>query len=322
MTPPRPPAARLTLALALAAAAAHAQPTEQPTEQPAEPSAEQDTPPPELDDKRAGPTLTLTLGGSFTAETDADDAPGELQITRARALLEAGFDLGDRRSLTIGLGAERSWYDFDGATTLDPSGDPFSRVTDAELFARYSAPLNDDTSWFALGSVGIAAEDGADLSESFVYSGAGGFVTQASPGFSWGLGVLVRTRLEDDPLIIPIPQIRWKIDERWTLESQRAGLRLDYRHSDALSYGVQGEYASRSFRLDEDGPLPDGMATDRRVPISVYADYTPTPAVTVTARVGAAVLTNIELLDRNGDKTADEDFDPGVFFGINARIAF
>jgi len=268
------------------------------------------------------PTITLLTSGTYNDSADLDDGPGDFSVTRIRALLEVGFDLGERRNLSVGLGAERSWYDFKNATDLVAGGDPFGRVTDTELYVRYNAPLNDTTSWFALAAIGIAAEDGADISDSLIYSGSLGFVTKASDNFSWGLGVLVRSQLEDDALIIPIPQIRWAINDRWTLESQRAGIRLDYAHSDRLSYGLQGEYASRSYRLRDDGPLPDGMATDRRVPVSFYANYKATDSITIGASVGASFFGEIELLDDNGNTTAKDDFDPAPFIGLSARIVF
>jgi hypothetical protein len=304
-----------------AAAALHAQPEGEPDAggRAGDPA---DAPPAEVTAPARSVTYALTLGGSYADTADLDSSDGELGITRARGAFEARIDLGERRSLGLGVGVERSWYDFDNATSLDASGDPFGEVTDTELSLRYSAPLNDRTTWFVLGSVGLAAEDGADLSESLVYTGAGGFTTQASDSLRWGVGVLVRSRIEDDVLVIPIPQIRWDISDRWTLESIRAGARLGYEHSDSLTYGLQAEYVSRSFRLDEDGPIPDGAATDRGVPASFFAEYKPTPAVTFVANLGASVYSNIELFDDDGNDLADDDLDPAVFLSFSARIAF
>lgn len=268
------------------------------------------------------PTVTLIASGSYNDSADLDDGPGDFSVARVRAFLEVGFDLGQRRNLAVGFGSERSWYDFKNATALEPGGDPFGRTSDTELFLRYNAPFNDNTTWFGLAAIGLAAEDGADISDSFVYTGSLGFVTKASEDFSWGLGVLVRTQLEDDTLVIPVPQIRWAINDQWTLESQRAGLRLDYAHSETLSFGLQGEYASRSFRLRDDGPLPDGMVTDRRVPVSFYANYQATDSITIGASIGASLLGEIELFDDSGDTTAKDDFDPSLFFGLTARIRF
>lgn len=271
---------------------------------------------------RSAPTFTVTASGTLTDRADLDDGPGDLRISRARLGVEAGFDLGERRSFAVGLGAERSWYDFKNATALHASGDPFGDVTDAELYLRYNAPLNHNTNWFGLAAIGIAAEDGADISDSLIYTGSLGFVTRASETFSWGVGILVRSQLEDDALVLPIPQIRWAIDDKWTLESQRAGLRLGYSHSDALSYGVQAEYVSRSYRLDDNGPIPDGMATDQRIPISVYAEYQPAPTFSIGAAIGASVYSNIELLDSSGNDINDDDVDTALFFSLNARIRF
>jgi hypothetical protein len=319
------PTTAALLALLALPAHAYAQPAQNPApgarpDHAADPAA--DLPAEVTDPAGAAPTFTITATGIFTDRADLDDGPGDLRISRARLGVQAGFDLGDRRSLAVGIGAERSWYDFDDATDLDAGGDPFGDVTDAELFLRYSAPFNDATSWFGLAAIGIAAEDGADISDSFVYTGSLGFITRASESFSWGLGVLVRTQLEDDALVIPVPQIRWAIDDKWTLESQRAGLRLDYAHSESFSYGLQAEYVSRSYRLDDNGPIPDGTATDRRVPISFYADYEPAPAFSIGAAIGASVYSNIELLDSGGDDIADDDIDTALFFSLTARVRF
>lgn len=311
------PAGAMALAVFLTSTALAQTQTNPPAENPDAAAAASDLAAP----RRQAPTFTITGAGSFTDSADLDTA-GELQISRVRAAIEVALDLGDNRSLTIGVGSERSWYDFENATTLDASGDPFGDVTDSEFFLRYAAPINARTSWFALGAVGLAAEDDADLSESLIYSGALGFRTARSDTFSWGLGVLVRSQLDDDPLVVPLPQIRWAISDRWTLESQRAGLRLGYAHSEDLSYGLQAEYISRTFRLDEDGPIPDGIATDRRVPVSFFAAYRPTPAVSLVANIGASVYSNIELLDRNGDDLTDDDADAALYFSLSARISF
>ena len=81
-------------------------------------------------------------------------------------------------------------------------------------------------------------------------------------------------------------------------------------------------FRGRSFRLDEDGPIPDGMGTDRRVPVAFFADYKPKPGITLSAQVGAMVFGNIEVLDDAGNDLADDDVDPSVYLGLGARISF
>lgn len=308
--------------LALVAAPVLGQPSSDMTPPATPAAAGESQPPAEITNPRRDPAFSLSLSGSYGGNADLDSGDGEFQVARLRAGFDVTLDLGGKRALTLGAAAERSWYDFENAIALDPSGEPFTDITDTEVFARFAAPLNDTTNWFALASIGLAAEDGADLSDAMVYTGAAGFVTKASDTFSWGLGILVRSQLEDDVLVIPLPQIRWAISDKWTLESQRAGLRLGYAHSETLTYGLQGEYVSRSFRLDEDGPIPDGMGTDRRVPIAFFADYKPAPNVTLTGQIGAAVLGNIELLDEAGNDLTDEDVDPSLFLGLGAKITF
>ena len=317
---------RIAAALALASATAlHAQPTDQPTDQLTDQPTDQPTDqsaPPEVTNESNAPTFSLSLAGWHAFETDLDTGPGDLSATRVRMDLSASFNLAERRTLVVGLEVEENWYDFNNATGLDPSGDPFDNATNADLFARYSAPLTDNTTWFGVATVGVAAESGADLSESFIYGGALGFTYRQSDSLSWGLGIAVRTRLEDDALIIPLPQIRAKLSERWTLASERAGLRLEYAASDALAYGLTAQYDSRTFRLDDAGPIPSGVATDRRVPVAFFARYAPDRNLDITAQIGASLLTNIELLDANGNDLTDDDADTALFAGLSARIRF
>ncbi len=308
---------RFIAALAFAAAPAlAAEPSATPADQPA------DNPPPEVTPETAGPTFTASIAGWHAFDADLDTGPGELSLSRLRLDLSAGFDLAERRTLVVGIEAEETWYDFTNATSLDASGDPFDNATNVDLFARYSAPLNDNTTWFGVATIGFAAESGADFSDSLIYGGALGFSYRQSETFSWGLGVAVRTRLEDDALIIPLPQIRAKLSERWTLASERAGLRLEYAASDALAYGLTAQYDSRTFRLDDGGPIPSGVATDRRVPVAFFARYSPDRNIDLTAQIGASLFTNIELFDANGNDLTDDDADTALFAGLSARIRF
>ncbi|MFK7884634.1 MAG: DUF6268 family outer membrane beta-barrel protein [Phycisphaerales bacterium] len=294
------------------------------TAQPASETDEKNSQPPEeiTNARESGPSFAASLSGWYGFETDLDVGPGDLSIARARLDLSMTITPAERTLLTFGIEVEESWYDFNNASGLDASGDPFDNATNVDFFARYVAPMNDTTNYFVLGSVGFAAESGADFGESLIYGAGAGFVTRQSSTFSWGLGVLVRTRLEDDALVIPIPQITWNISDRWTLASQRAGLRLEYAANESLTYGIGAQFDSRTFRLDEDGVIPSGVATDRRIPVAFFVEYAPEPNFTIGGQVGASLFNNIELFDSAGNDIIDDDVDPGVFIGINGRIRF
>lgn len=321
MMPNRIPA----LALITIAGLANAQPAST-ASQPGNPNTsdqQSPQPPAEITDAKPGPIFSANLQGWYGFETDLDDAAGDLSVARVRLDLSATFATTERSRLTVGIEAEESWYDFSNATTLEPTtGDPFDNSTSLDFFARYVAPLNDNTNYFALGTIGFAAESGADIGDSLIYGGALGFVTKQSPTFSWGLGVLVRSQLEDDILVVPLPQITWNISDRWTLASRRAGLRLEYAHNESLTYGIGAQFDARTFRLDDSGPIPEGVATDRRVPVAFFVEYQPEPDISIGAQIGASLFNNIELFDAAGNELIDEDIEPGVFIGINGRIRF
>ncbi|MEM9374006.1 MAG: DUF6268 family outer membrane beta-barrel protein, partial [Planctomycetota bacterium] len=253
----------LLAGLAAVTGVAHAQPNDTSPDK----TRQTQEPPAAITQAQQSPVFNASLNGWYGFGADFDAGPGDVSVARARLDLSMTLAPTARSRLTLGIEVEESWYDFDGATGLDPSGDPFDNATNVDFFANYSAPLNDDTNYFVLGSVGFAGESGADFGDALIYGGGLGFVVRRSPTFSWGLGVIVRTRLEDDALVLPLPQITWNISDRWTLDSRRAGLRLEYAANDSLTYGLGVQFDSRTFRLDEDGVIPDGVATDRRIPV-------------------------------------------------------
>lgn len=308
------------LLLAALSGTAFAQPDAQPSSQSADRSPK--APPAEVADAKSEPAVEINLGAAHYFDADFDAGPGELSTTRASLGASVAFPLAERRRLTVGIELTESWYDFSNATGLDASGDPFDNATEIDLTAAYAAPVNDTTSYFVQAMVGSAGESGSDFSDTLVYGGALGFITKQSDTFQWGLGVAVRTRLEDDALIIPLPQIRLSLSDRWTLATERAGVTLDYKANDDLHYGLLARFDSRTFRLDDNGPIPAGVATEERIPVAFYARYNPDPSVTIDAEVGAAVYSNIELFDTFGNELTDDDVDPSVYVAVSARFRF
>jgi len=301
-------------ALLALAGAALAQPADDADQQPPAKVTDADT--------KADPAFQINLGARHFFEADLDTGPGELSTTRAAVGAAVTLFPADRTRLTFAIDATESWYDFSGATGLHASGEPFDNATEIDLSAAFSAPLNDTTNYFVSALVGYAAESGADFSDSLVYGGNVGFVTRQSDTFSWGLGVAVRTRLEDDALVIPLPQITWKLSDRWVLATQRGGVTLDYDASESLNYGLGIQFDTRTFRLDETGPIPAGVASEERVPLFFYATYKPNPTIEITAEAGATVYSNIELFDSVGNELVNDDVDPAIFLGLTGRIRF
>lgn len=273
-------------------------------------------------------TLIARAGGSFQADADFDNDIGELSLSEYRAGLTALWNIEDAGRLTIDLSAALLDYDVTPSAT-SVAGDAASIGAELDdihqvgITAIYSDSLNDTTNWFLGGGIGFSGEDDADFGDSFDWLATGGFEYKQSDTLSIGVGVLIKSRLEDDVLIVPIPRINWTIDERWSLRTERAGLELRYKHSDKLSYGVFGEYRSDSFRLDDThAAAVDGMGTHRRIPVGMFADFKASDRFTIEAAVGAALGGELEFLDANGNDVSKQDLDPGIFGAITVSFRF
>ena len=281
-------------------------------------------------ERTAPPTLTLVAraGGGYQADADFDNDIGELSLSEYEAGLTAIWNIEDAGRLTVDLSAALLDYDVTPSATA-VAGDAASIGAELDdihqfgLTAIYADRASDTTSWFVGGGIGFSGEDDADFGDSFDWLATAGFEYKQSENLSLGLGVLVKSQLEDDVLVVPVPQINWTIDERWSLRTERAGLQLRYKHSDQFTYGVFGEYRSDSFRLDDThAAAVEGMGTHRRIPVGLFANYTPNDRVTIEGAVGAALGGELEFLDTNGNDVSKQDLDPGVFGALTVSFRF
>ena len=273
-------------------------------------------------------TLIARAGGGFQADADFDAGIGELSLSEFQTGLTALWNIEDAGRLIIDLSAALLDYDVTPSPTA-VAGDAASigaeldNIHQLGITAIYSDSMNDTTSWFLGGGIGFSGEDDADFGDSFDWLATGGFEYKQSDSLSIGVGVLIKSRLEDDVLIVPIPRINWTIDERWSLKTERAGLELRYKHSDQLSYGVFGEYRSDSFRLDDThAAAVEGMGTHRRIPVGMFADFKASDRITIEATAGAALGGELEFLDSSGNDVSKQDIDPAIFGAITVSFRF
>lgn len=253
---------------------------------------------------------------TYFDETDFDDGSGTLKALRTAVGIRADMKLGEGK-LSVGFDAAFTDYDFEIT-----SGNSFDDVTSMTLSAMYRARLNDKGFWFVGGSINSAYESGAQFEDSFSGAVLGGYLHKMSDTLDLGIGVMVKTRLEDDVLVLPVPQIRYNMGNGWTLESQRAGVRVMYAMNESLSFGLSGEYQSSSFRLDETNAIPEGAATESRIPIAFRVEYKPSTNFRIHGHVGAALGNQLEFFDNAGNTISEPDLDTSIFFGFGGSFTF
>lgn len=282
-------------------------------------------------DRASSASLTISpyAFGSFHADADLDSDIGEFGFSSYRAGVNLTKGVGDRGRLGANIGFGVLDYDITPSATSVANdaadiGAGLDDVYESEIILSYAH--RGEGKWAYQFGAGVvsAGEDGADFGDTLDFLGTAGFRYQYNDKLSLGLGVLVKTRLEDDVLVIPVPQIRYQINDQWVLESQRAGLALSYAASDELTYGIMGEYLNSTFRMNDThaAVVSEGVVNHTRVPVSIFAEYKPSDQIEISARVGASLAGNIEFLDNAGNEVTDQDIDTAIFGSLNVSFRF
>lgn len=275
----------------------------------------------QLDDDPAEVTFSLDGRAIWIGESDLDDG-GTVGVVRLGPTLGVRYMPGETWFLDLSAGAEFSFYDFDGATTIVPGGDPAGDFGRYSLGARYTARASDDWWWFVGGAARWSAEDGADIGESFTASGTVGATYAVNDRLTIGVGLAVRSRLEDDVQVFPVPVLDWQISDQWSLATVDRAVRLSYEPGDAWTVFLQGGWESREYRLSEDGPIPDGVMRDDRIPVELGVIWRANSHIDLTGTIGVSAWNSYEFLDATGTEIADTDSDPALMAGLAARLRF
>ncbi len=276
---------------------------------------------PPLDDALAKVDFSLRSRGSFAAETDIDGA-GTVSIARLGPTLSARYAGGDAWFVDVSVGAEFSLYDFKGATGIVGSGDPAGDFAEYIVNARYTAQINDDWWWFVGGEASWAGEDSENLGDGFIGRGDVGATYSVNQNLRIGLVVVVRSRIEDDAYIYPLPIINWQINDRWSLATADDGLRLRFEAWDDWTIFAGAGWESREYRLSDTGPIPDGVLRDDRIPVVLGVIWMPNEHIEIEATAGVMAWNQYEFLDSTGATIAEPDGDASLMAGLSARIRF
>lgn len=282
--------------------------------------------------------LALPAAASETAPTKADDAPRSGPPPGRGPLLAAGFlhgfrapiDGGGEFSTSTGMAAAQigapigggfilgaqgawqgDWYSFRGENDLVLPSD--SRPwADVQSFAISGTLGKRFDNWFvnAVLTARFSFETGASIGDGFNPGGIIGFQYTFSPGLRLGAGVLVNARLEEDPLIIPIPYVHWEIVEGLVLSNsitpdaypRGPGIELAWRPVEALSLAVGGRWEFRRFRLNDSGPAirDGGVGEDEGVPLWLRATWRLGTRLRADFLAGASVANRLRLADSEG----------------------
>lgn len=269
----------------------------------------------------------LLVYGDYTFSSDLDDGDGDVSVWRAGASLDMSFPIGATTNLGASFRAERWGFDFGDATAFDSAdGQPWDDVTDLAFLLSLRHQWNDRWSSAIGGGIESGFADGADFNDSI---SGGGFVTASykfNESLTAGLGVSVRTVLEDNTQVVPFLILDWKIADQWRLTTSpgisRRLIGLAYTPCEQVTITLGGGYERLDFRLDDSDPAPEGVGRYQRIPVGLEVTWNVSRQFGVSIYGGAQVWQQYELDNQNGDQLAKDDAGIAPFFGAAVEWKF
>lgn len=275
-----------------------------------------------------GPTR-FEIRGAATFNLNADlDGEGEASVSRLGAGATASVSVNPDVLMRLSYDVEFSFYDFDNATQLISDGDPVDSTYEHTLSASLAGQFSPSWGWFGGGGVKIAAETGANANDIYRPLGFGGVRYRFSDALTVGAGVGVVSRFEDSTRFLPLITVDWQINQRWRFSSGRTIITegptaaIYYQAREDVELFAGAVYNSREFRMDDEGPVPNGVFRDQRVPIFAGVQWDPTPNIQLVAAGGVTVYQQYEILDDGGDKVSDDESDPTGLFYVRLSASF
>ncbi len=272
--------------------------------------------------------IRIRGGGLQQFETDIDDG-GVFDVTRLDGGVDLAFDLSDDLDLALNFGYMRDMYDFTGGPAAFGGGSPWEDINTGRFGARINFHADEQWEFWGGPIVGVSGEDGADLGDAITGGGTLGFTHHFSDELALGAGVGVMSQIEESTAVYPIIVVDWKIDDELRLRtggsvSSRGGgqVELIWTFAPQWELGLGGGIESRRFRLNDNGPFPDGVGEESTLPIFARLGYDINPNAELNLLAGWVASGEIRLENRVGNLIQESDYEPTPFVGINFRLRF
>ncbi len=258
-----------------------------------------------------------------TFDTYLKDGPGETSVFRTGPSLDVAVPIGERATLTIAASAEFSKYRFKDVTAFGAGGPkPIRNTFEHEFNISYSRQIDDKWSFFVAAGVNAAGEHGASFSDSLTYGGGGGVTYKVDEKFDIGLGAIVRTRLEENTYVMPLPIFTWKFAPKWEFTTRYRNARINFEPAEKWTIFATAGFEQHEYRLDDDAPTSEGVFRDRTIPLTLGATYNASKNFEITAGAGVNFASRLTLDDKTGNRVAQVKVDPSLVVFVNAAVKF
>ena len=257
-------------------------------------------------------------GGAIQQFDTGLDRGGTFNMTRLATGLAFRYPISDSITLTHGLGYEYDAYHFSRKT-----GEPWNDTNLIGYSMVFGIGLSREFDLFVGPMAGFAAESGADWGNALQYGGSAGFHWKPSRDLSLGTGLAVVKPIEQDVRVVPFLLVDWKITPELALRNSRsipalrsgAGMELAWRFVPKWEVAAGAVYQRRRFRLNEDGPVPDGIGQNTSLPAYVSLNWRPDDSWTLGLNAGVIFGGELRLDNSGGHEISKTNYDAAPFVG-------
>ena len=177
-------------------------------------------------------------------------------------------------------------------------------------------------------SVAWAYESGASTGNAVEYGATLIATKDFSPTLSVGIGAAVFRQLSETKTF-PFLAIDWRINDAWRLTNPfpagptgGAGLELRYAFAEGWEAGFGGTYRSFDFRLDQGGPVPDGIGENTYIPVFFRLSRNIGRQAQVDFYAAALANGRLKVKNQDGNDLATDDYRTAPAAGITLRYRF
>jgi hypothetical protein len=271
-------------------------------------------------------TTSAYAGAAFRFSADLDNG-GDAEETR----LAAGVSIARQWTpvVNVGLALRYTYEDWTFGNPVAFGGAaPWDKIHRPGISIPTVWSFDPTTRLIITPTIEWAYESGASTSDAKNYGAIVAVSRTFSPDLTLGLGAGVFEEI-DDTKVIPVVLFDWKFAPGWRLgnplpagPSGPAGVEVAYSPNDRWEFGLAAASRNYRFRLDRDGPTPNGIGEHREIPLVFRATWRVDRGTHVDFFAGAALNGRLRVNDSNDNRLVDEDIDPAPVVGLSIRARF
>jgi hypothetical protein len=277
--------------------------------------------------------MRLQLVNRFVAPSDFGRFDASYNRPEGRFVIELPVNQ-NAVARILGTGHVLAW-DFDGSSDLfgvgETSDAPFDdldawtlRVQGGYLLPERSAVFAAHERWgiLAEGWGRSSWEAGSDMEEGLRGGGALAFGYLIPDRLELAVGVSVGTKLLGSGVSAsPVVELKWRIDDQWTLRNSGLGAEIEYDVNDRFALFARGRYEGGGYRL---GPRGDGIGRGavqlRQVPAGIGFRWKPLRHVRLTTFAGVMAYHQIEVRSGSDHRLGKVTGDPAPMVSLRIDL--